>query len=442
MKLFKNNFAEFSFILLLFIMVISRFFISYFSTNNTVAAPEAVFEMPQMGRDVYTGIYIPGENMVKGEKFYDEIASYGPAISFLVSPYISVCRVVKTRLINGMPICSVVLYRAIIAFSLIGYLVFTWLVTKKNTLETKIIVWLFLMTFFLGIPGSLGLHQGNADIFLSLLLGIAVYLLIQYRQKPKSKPKNRLVLSLFIGVTAAFLANSKIFLLPLALALVFCAPLLLTTIITTITAFAAFSYSPLIYGVKVNFFDLFQTAGNWANSAGKYFNSRYFLRFNHSFEATASLVTNYFAKTSCLAVMFIFVFIMPFRRFLGKINIFAISLIKNRKDPTVLLLFLALGSATINLIPQSSYAYRLYFSLPLAIILYSQTEKNQPARIYALLAMLFLNLKGLWFIHDVSQNGFSLIDTRFVNLLVLFHFYFLIKSSLSLLKKRYIDITR
>lgn len=387
-------------------MVISRFFISYFSTNNTVAAPEAVFEMPQMGRDVYTGIYIPGENMVKGEKFYDEIASYGPALSFLVSPYISVCRVVKTRLINGIPVCSVVLYRAIIAFSLAGYLIFTYLVTRTNTSETKKTVWLFLLTYLLGIPGSLGLHQGNADIFLSLLLGIAVYLLIQYRQKPKSKPKNRLVLSLFIGVTAAFLANSKIFLLPLALALVFCAPLLLATIITTITAFAAFSYSPLIYGVKVNFFDLFQTAGNWANSAGKYFNSRYFLRYNHSFEATATVFTDCFAKASCLeggvdrmkiiftwASMFIFVFIMPFRRFLGKINIFAISLIKNRKDPAVLLLFLALGSATINLIPQSSYAYRLYFSLPLAIILYSQTEKNQPARIYALLAMLFLNLK-------------------------------------------------
>ena len=195
------------------------------------------------------------------------------------------------------------------------------------------------------------------------------------------------------------------------------------------------------------------------------FSNPLFLKANHSFYAISSLFTNCFRKLTCVPspqkdlyldviiisiiskILFIITFVFPFittinirksnfnkiwclsfRKKLLLLIDFILAIYSSRKNRRFILLLFILADGFINLIPQTAFVYRLYYSLPILLILVIETQKNSKARFYCYLSMIFLIIKGFWVLTEINPKAFSLIDPRTMSLFVIFHFYFLIKA--------------
>ena len=100
----------------------------------------------------------------------------------------------------------------------------------------------------------------------------------------------------------------------------------------------------------------------------------------------------------------------------------------------VILLFI-LAVAAMNLLPEFSFTYRLWYSLPLLLLLWKETENHKKARLYCLLSIICLSVKGLWIYTNVDPNGFNIFESRGLSLFVVLHFYFMIKAGIELFLK-------
>lgn len=448
--LWLQNNESLIFILLLAITVYTRFYISY--SDRIIAAPEKIFQLDPIGRDLYSGVYDPSLTMVGGQGFYGPYSAVGSGVLLIAGPFIH-NYLFKNGFCSYTQLgCHYEFYRFFLRVSFIGYLLLLMIILQKTRNKTKFAVLLYALIFFLGIPGSLGVERGNIDILLSLTVGFLLLLLIQL-SKRRFPASAYLALSLLIGFLGGFLTNAKIFLLPFALIAVVASPSpLIAVLMSAVTFFSLSEYLPnVLYRIPATVYDLLLANTEGVKGGTKLFFEPGRLAVNHSFEAIASLFTNCTFRGSCIdnswdslkismisISLLLVVFVFP-------IVPLVVKLIRNtrhqflwaclriyhlRRDRRVILFMFIVADAVINLIPQTSYAYRLFYSLPIVLIAYREATMNPDIKWYVYLSMIFLAIKGFWIYYILNFKGWTIYDPRAMSLFVILHFYFLMKSGL------------
>jgi hypothetical protein len=334
---------------------------------------------------------------------------------------------------------------------------------------------LYLMIFLLGVFGSLGLERGNVDIILSLFFG---FLMIWILTKPNDQKTNLKVIlkAICIGFICAFLVNVKLFLLPVAVVAIYSSRKILITILSFVVMFSLLGYLPyVLFHAPSNPLSSVISSMQWGVGM---FSPYYIMRLNNTFNAIASLATNCVQRLSCEGrlnsfvistisfVLFIFTFIYPFlaspfiksrlTRFKQQIKAYlsgglrGLSIVQiigvvgsmirwmseKRADRKFIILLFILSVAILDLMPMNSFGYRLYYFLPLLLLLWKETENNRRARVFCLLSIILLSVKGLWIFMDVNPAGFNIFESRGMSLFVVLSFYFMIKSGIELVASK------
>ncbi len=464
--LFIRNNLILILVVLLLLTIFSRFSLTYTDKTNIVSAPEKILQVVPIGIDFFTGVIKPAINIRDGKNFYNDIAIYGPALSVTMVPAINLLTKLNVCSMIDLYSCSRILYHWFLIITIAGYLLLILLIGKTTTTETLSAILLYLAIFLLSFMGSFGLERGNIDILLALINGFIVYLLLLPRRKGAANFPQSLLLSVAIGILAGFSTNAKIFLIPFSLIAVLFSPHILVSAVSFVLTFFGLIYLPHVFGAPSSLLDLLKWSFIYITKAPVTpFHTT--IHHNHSLSATASLLTSCIFKQTCVEprdiliistvtkVLFVTVFILPFlsisqlrkkiisnglyflQNFRESINQVIKDLPKTvRKiylnQEWVLLVFILID-ALINLVPKYSFSFRLYYSLPILLILLAKTENNPQARLYSILSIIFLSLKGLWIFLVTNPHGRYLFEPRGMNLFVVLHFYFLIKTGLAII---------
>ncbi len=450
--------------------IFSRFSLTYTDKTNIVSAPEKILQVVPIGIDFFTGVIKPAINIKDGKSFYSDIAIYGPALSITMVPPINLLTKLNACSMIDLYSCSRILYHWFLIITIAGYLLLILLIGKTTTRETLSAMLLYLAVFLLSFMGSFGLERGNIDIFLALINGFMLYLLLLARRNGTHRFLQSLILSLAIGIFAGFSTNAKIFLIPFSLVAVLFSPYILVSAVSFVLTFFGLIYLPHVFGAPSSLPDLLEWSFIYITKAPVTpFHTT--IHHNHSLAATASLFTSCIFKQTCVEprdiliistvtkALFLAVFVLPFlsisqlrkkiissglyflQNFRESINQVIKNLPKIVKkiylsQEWILLLFILID-ALINLVPKYSFGFRLYYSLPILLILLGTTERKPRVQFYVILSMLFLALKGLWIFLETHPKGMYLFEPRGMNFWVILHFYFLIKAGLINLNLRF-----
>jgi len=438
------------FALLLALTVITRFSFSFGDATYFAKSPESLFGENVVGLDFRVGVIYQASMILQGLPFYTFYQNYGPAVSMLFAPVIQGMANAGLCLPNDFHLtCIPPLYHIWLGIFLCGFLLFFWMVTKNHP-QARTPLLVFLCAFFLGIAGNLGLERGNVDIMLSLLSGGLLLMLFH----PKGGTIQSTASSLGIGFISGFITNSKFFLLPLALTAIISSKKPLLTLFAAAISFVGFALLPLAYGAPSPIFGPITNA-LYALKSMPFAHPGY-LWYNHAFTATGSLFTDCVKRGACDApadtaviyalwiVFFLFTFVGPLidtrqtsavfdalRSLPQKIAMLLQRVVRSPRHPGAIMFLASLSVASFNLLPIFALNQRLYFSIPILLLLYTATEKNSEARYYCILSMVFLLIKGLWIFTGLRPEGFYPFEVRGMNFFVILHFFFLLKSSLA-----------
>ena len=249
------------------------------------------------------------------------------------------------------------------------------------------------------------------------------------------------------------------FLFPFALIAIIASPSPAISVAMSVATFLGLTaYLPqVLYGVTTTINDLYL-----ANVMGLKESIRLFfiperLALNHSFEATASLFADCADAGTCTdapvsrfttlltsRIPLVFTFGLPmiplFIKFIRVLQVHSYKtfrlLVQFRNDRRVILLLFIIADAGINLIPQVSFVYRLYYSLPILLVAYREVQKNSKAQLFCVLSMICLIIKGFWINYTIQPQQTIFFDPRVMNFFVILHFYFLIKAGAVALERR------
>ncbi len=432
---FKNNLKKdplILFLVILLLTILSRYVVSYRNSENLIQAPESLFYLSPVGRDLFTGVVLPANNLLNGRNFVEGAANYGTGIVVTFAPLLSVLKNHGVCSFDDVLNCHITLYKWYLFLFFLLFLIFIWICFLKVKSKNRLLLLLFVSIFSLQLPFAFGVERGNLDLFLFVLIGFLFYFSL------KIPVKNRILRSLFIGFLVGYISNVKFFLLPFAIIEILFSGSVLVSLLSFLFSFIAFSYLPVLYGVSTDIFSIWNGILLFNNGSNGNFSQPFYLVSNHSIKAISTLFTGCVNKGTCLIrfglVSFIskfwllFVFVLPFIH-LRKKNIFKMfSYLVLKKRELYILLYI-LSCAVINLIPNSVYAYRLLYSIPIMLVLLTEVDKDSKEKVLFLKSVLCFMVAGLWFCYYLS-NGFSLFDVRVKNIFILLHFYYLIKLGL------------
>lgn len=422
------------FIFLLFITIISRQIIAYTSPVAKIRAPESTFDIVNTGGDFEYGVYNPASKLFVGVMIKNNVAIYGPGMTFIVS---------LLQSIN--PMTPFVYYQISLVIIILFYLLIYLMILNKVPEKIKIVSILFGITFFLGVPFSLGFHQGNIDNLLAGMLGIIIIVALQ-KTNGRIKKIN-LMWSLFVTSSLGFMVSTKIYLLIFVIPFILFYPKKMANLSILFLVYIIFTLSPYFYGIRTDILDPILSAQAYMADYENLFWRTFYLSKNNSTMAMATFFTSCVAQKSCMTIpgvrkvltiistfMLSFVFIGPimteYKKLFYLLNILRKRL-KSYRLPLILL-FLTMGSAAINLIPLASPSYRLCYSFVITLIVYVFAENKENIKIFVLYSMVFLCIYGLWVPSVVQSSGLRLFDIRAWNMLLLFHYYFLIKAMVNM----------
>ncbi|MBI3985225.1 MAG: hypothetical protein HY344_04825 [Candidatus Levybacteria bacterium] len=343
---------------------------------------------------------------------------------------------------------NITIYSILLLPLFLSYLFFFKILFKKQSSEIKKIALLFILTFFFSIPGILGFYMGNVDIFLSLALGFII--LLKFNEK-KLLDKYGKLYSIFMGILLGAITNAKIFLFPFSVVFILFSKNIIFKFFSFLGSFIIITYLPNIFGSPTGILTFLNRVYLWNERVTVNFSPAY----NHSPAALASYFTDCLKTQNCEAypnnlltlIIVLLTFVIAFfsRNFFKKKNL--VKLISLLKSPILykryllklktnkysLIFLLTFITAFINLVPEIAFNYRLYYSLPIVLILLTETQNQTKAKFYCYLSMIFLVLGGLWIV-NLSPSIKGIIDARLMNIFIIFHFIFLIKSSYLLLR--------
>lgn len=446
------------FILLLTTVLFTRSFIPYFRLDTLQIVSNDRRMKLLSSNDLNTCVYQRARRMVSGKIMNDPKlwlnSACGQFFPLIISPFI----------ISGY-LNQIILYRYFIGFVFLGYSIFLMLLLRGSPERYRNIGFLFFLAFLFSIPGILGIYMGNVDVLLSSFFGLTLYFLVKERKKYQQRVFNGILLGLILGL----MVNAKVFLLPFALIAIFFSGTILVSSISFIVAFTLFVYIPNLFGSQSNLLIYLNAVLDWNNrvtlAIGPF--------FNHSVAATLTIFNSCPFNYSCsddnflmLSKIFVFLFfailLTPFRLIYKNLRSFRIAnyqtkrLIKRMKllyklskktmtdysknaialKTALILFFFSAIHVYINMAPKIAFDYRLYFSVPILLIIMVKTIDVDKALKYCLLSMIFLIIGGLWIV-GFTGTDIRIVDSRIMNLFIYIHFFFLMKSTIVLLKFNY-----
>jgi hypothetical protein len=446
------------FILLLATVLFTRAFIPYLrlDTIQIISNDRRMKLVP--ANDLNTCVYQRAKRMTFGKPMNDPNlylnSACGQFFSIIISPFII------SDYLN-----IIILYRYYIAFVAINYLIFLAFLLKGSPERYKNIALLFILGFLFSVPGILGIYMGNVDVLLSSIFALILYFLV----KEKKRYQLKLFKGVILGLVLGSIVNAKIFLLPFALIAVFFSGSILISFAAFLISFTFFTYFPNFFGSQSGFAIYLNSVFDWSNKAtlaiGPF--------FNHSIAATLTIFNscpfdyscsddNFLILAKILTTLFFIILLVPFRliykkrRELKQIDIQVKSLVRSSRVfyrlcrrvmldysnnafalRAALVIFLfSLIHVYINIAPRIAFDYRLYFSVPILLVIMVKTIKLEKALIYCLVSMMSLILGGLWVV-SFTGSDIKIVDSRIMNIFIYIHFFFLVKSSMLLLKFNY-----
>lgn len=411
------------FALALFVMVFLRISVTNLNREGKATLPETYFALPNVGWDWWIVNMKPAYALLSHSPIDLAITGYGRASAVLVSGLIPVAESLHLCP-KDQTSCSTIFYRIEILLVFSGLAILALFSGKSD--QGRGVAALFLVTFFLGIPGALGLDRGNIDILFAVIFGWLLFVLLSDRIG-KTFPVRW---SLLTGILFGILANTKIFLLPLGLFAVLASPSFLLAGISFFLSFVGFSYIPAFFGAKPTPFDpylaavgaqdnfwkdsrLIHTPGNTVFSAQATALLDILRTSSHLSNGTLGLIS-----AIIVAALFAVVFILPF--WLEKARIRTVFTAvkksgkavlvwigKETKNPYCLFFLSVVTIAGFTLLPFMSYDYRLYYTAVVFVVglVLPKTQKQQAIYFWA---MLFFLGKNMWIEKDRLMNLFLL----------------------------------
>lgn len=406
-----------------------------FSPDTGIPSTESRLNS-DFANDFHTSVYFRASQMLKGEEMNVLVihpgnvdSASGQIFPLLFSPFIHFLR--PDRYVS---------YFFFLCFTLIIFILFYSLLMKKSEKEIYNGGLIFLVAFFLSVPGFIGIYMGNIDIVLAPVMGILILIVLDSMKKESISPI-RVILT---GVLAGALMNAKIFLLPFALFTVIFSKRISLACGATIITFLALIYIPNFFGSPSSLFSYLDKIIKWNNSVP--FSNN--LWGNHSLYATATIFTGCVKTNIChsqientliASAIFVLTFLIPFLFYkpIKKIafdkNLF-LSILKVRKSREFVLVLFVIAVAIINMAFKVIYVYRLFYSVIIILILLKKSSETKKAIVYCYLSIFFLLLGGIWAL-QLSPNEPWTIDARLLKFFIIFHFFFLILSALTYWKE-------
>jgi len=435
---------------LLLSVLISRFVISYGNVSSGFRSPEKTIALYILGADFQTGVIMPIMYMIRGNNFYNIAASYGPAISITLAP------IIKSMLKQGICQydnnigCLSVIYPWLVSIIGIVYIFLICVLKQTNRFREKTMILLGII--FLGISGAFALDRGNLDLLFSGIMSIYVALFL-------SGKKINVFMTSCLGLILGYIISAKIFLVIFIVPFLLFVPNPLIFGIFLTGTWIVLSYVPALYGVVSGPTVLFKTAFIASKATSNLFLVPVMLSYNDSLQATASLVSVCRQIRSCnrenflelisyyfvIVILFCSVFLLPLVDFvvdilrkIRKISVQVLVIMKNIRPSSWAIIILCIGTAIINTIPESTYVYRIVYSLPVIILLLAYTEVNRNSKAYLMLSIVCFSIKNMWTGQLVNPLVFSVFDPRILNVFLFLHYYFLIKSGLAIFAEDFI----
>ena len=430
-KLVQQNYITILIFLLFFVYATTIFYKDVqFLPNMSIPSTESRLNS-YFTNDFFTSVYFRANQMIKGQEMnvlalypeYVDSAS-GQLFPLLFSPLLY---------LKGSG--RFVLYSVFLFFAAIIFILFYVLLMKKSGKEIFNGGLIFIFAFLISEPGFIGIYMGNTDIVLAPIMGTLILLVINSNKNEL----NSLTRTILLGILAGALMNAKIFLFPFAvLAVIYSKRSFLTGLVSFLT-FMALIYAPNLFGSQSSLASYFSKVISWDS----YIPFSTHLWGNHSLYAIASFFSGCIDSAKCnnqvvyipiVILLFLFTFLVPFlisRPF--KKNFFKgigySAFLKLRKNKSFIIVLLVISVAFINLAFRVVYDYRLFYSLVISLILLKESTKLKNASTYCYLSMFSLLLGGIWAL-KLNPNEPWTIDARLIKFFIIFHFFFLILSSI------------
>lgn len=138
------------FIVLLLIMLLTRFSVSYFDSTRNVVAPEKIFQLgiaESIGRDLYVGIYEPASALIGGKGFYTPTAATGPALLSIAGPFIHAA--FKQGFCSFTTLgCFYYFYKTFLIVSFFGWVLFGLFIAHGHPKEIQHSLLVYFLIFF------------------------------------------------------------------------------------------------------------------------------------------------------------------------------------------------------------------------------------------------------------------------------------------------------
>lgn len=406
----------------LMIIVFSRFVITYFNDDHRVMVPDANYYAGEfVGHDLIFATTDQAYRLLSGLPMQLDVG-YGYTFTILTTWII--------ELFNRLGICNqtdhvcnqFLFYKLVVITSIVGFLSLVFLLIKNRNRQATAII--FLIAFFLGVPGGMGIESGNLDIFLSVLYGFMLFL-----QRVSLKSKRRYFYPLLLGIIAGLLLQTKIFVLPIVVIFLICSTKPFIFTLSLLTTVSLITIIPGFYNVPINPLYTIQAAqtlrGAVDFSSGiVYGNNSTRAMVGGVIFAIPALHTNQFIRDALMNIggglLFLLILVLPLFSNLSRIyrSIVRIS-IHDRLQYTFFIVLNCYATAAIILWPEVSLGYRFFYLIPLIYVLLDTTQ-NAFAKQSVGIALSALLIRSAFIWHS-----------RVLHVFLLAFFYFFILASIS-----------
>jgi hypothetical protein len=392
--------------IVLFLMVTTRITAAFFSH----------FSFSTSGRDIQT--YAVNAVYAMREGSVPLVIGYGPVL--VAAGAVGLFESLEMCMPGNPNTCGTLVYHLIILFNIIG--MFALLLAMIRDKQTRIIALITYAIFLLGVAQSRAIEAGNPDLFLTPLLGAALFLYTSIKKNNRST----LVQMISLGIILGMLIHMKAFLLPFVLVMIVYCPKRISLWVSFFISYFFSALWPWLYGIRSGLFDVFLFATRDNSAIGKYV----YTQVNYGNDAILPYVSNILQAfdtgrvslqlhtflTNIISIcVFILIFIKPW---LDEKITFK-NLQKQYASFPFSLILLTLAYVIILTLTAWAYDYRILYALPILFIFMGEKcTVHTKQLLYA--SIVFLLIKCLWIPKD-----------RIMTVFLYFHFYFLLRAAIS-----------
>ncbi len=395
---------------LLFGMIVTRIFLTYVNPHMQVQAPEYAFADQFVARDWLASVVNPAYRLQHGQPL-DPSVGYGYSVPVTIAFLMPLLETARLCTKNDSFHCAEALYPITIILFLIGSSMYSVLLSPKGS--SRLVTFIFLAAFLLGIPAAKGMESGNLDILFSCVTAIIIIIARHASRTALSVPSWHIAA---LGFALGYTANTKIFLLPFAFIPLILFPKRRVFMVAFLGAFLGSSLAPRALGVSTHFLDPF----NFALTALKPFADELHLKYSYGNNTlmgiSSTLADLIHLPIGWQRITFIdgVSFFIGAGMLLTPIVWYRNQLMKNISNLftgqtifwyKIVLLGYAAITIWILIFPVMAYDYRLMYLLPVLIAAVESCTRTAARRAITA-AMALLLAKSFWIVSGRIMNIF------------------------------------